>query len=302
MYIQKTNTLLFIFFAVLVSSCLRLDSNLFNNDNSITEYKLDAYEGDNDFKLDDSYKIDSKYVSQFTLESKGKGDKKPVTIYAIYIGDQDRIKTDTIIMYCHGNKDHMDKYWQRAKLLANTGTKNRFGVMMVDYRGFGLSKGKPTEEGMYADIDAALKWLKSKGLTNNRLIMYGFSVGSAPAVELTRTPRSMTPLKLMLEAPFASSQAMVQDASKTSYKSSYFTDIRVDNAEKIQKISQPLFWMHGEEDDFVAMRTHGQVVYDNYHGTYQEAHKIPGAGHSDIEEIVGFKEYLKLAEAFIIKR
>lgn len=284
------------------SSCLRLDANLFANDNSIKEYKLDAYEGDSDFKLDDTYKIDSKYISHFTLSSKGKGDKKSFIIHAIYIGDQERIKTDTVIMYCHGNKDHMDKYWQRAKLLANTGWKNRFGVMMVDYRGYGLSEGKPTENGMYADVDASLKWLKSKGLDNDRLIIYGFSLGSAPAVELVRNTRSMNPSKLMLEAPFASSQALVQDGSKTSMKSDYFTNNKIDNAGKIQQVKIPFFWIHGELDDFVAMRTHGQVVFDNYQGTYKEAHVIQGANHSDVQEIMGFREYNKLIEDFIERK
>ena len=287
---------------VFQSSCLRLDANLFANDNSITEYKLDAYEGDNDFKLDDSYKIDPTLISHFTLLSKGKGDKKSYTIHAIYIGNQERIKTDTVILYCHGNKDHMDKYWQRAKLLANTGWKNRFGVMMIDYRGYGLSEGRPTEEGMYIDVDAALKWLKSKGLDNNRLIIYGFSVGSAPTVEMARSPRSMSPLKIMLEAPFASSQAMVQDGSKTTMKRDYFTNNKIDNAGKIQDVKIPFFWIHGDQDDFVAMRTHGQVVYDNYQGTYKEAHVIQGANHSDVPEIVGFKEYSKLIEDFIERK
>ena len=77
-------------------------------------------------------------------------------------------------MYCHGNKWHMDFYWQRAKLLAHTNGKNKYGVLMMDYRGFGMSEGDPTENGMYADVNACMKWLKDKGLTNSRLIIYGF--------------------------------------------------------------------------------------------------------------------------------
>lgn len=82
----------------------------------------------------------------------------------------------------------MDFYWSRVQLLANTGGKNHYGVLMVDYRGYGLSEGKPTEEGLYADVDARLQWLKTSWLSNERLVMYGFSLGSAPATKSTAAP------------------------------------------------------------------------------------------------------------------
>jgi fermentation-respiration switch protein FrsA (DUF1100 family) len=204
-------------------------------------------------------------------------------------------------MYCHGNKDQMDFYWPRAQLLANTNGKNRYGVMMVDYRGYGLSEGKPTEEGLYADVDAALTWLKSKGLTGNRLMMYGFSMGSAPATQLTAYPRSLTPAKLLLEAPFASAKVMVQDATRLALPSQFVTDLQINNADAIKTVQQPLFWIHGTADDFLNINTHGQVVYDNHHGRFKEAHKIEGAGHGNVPNTTGFQNYLKLVADFIRK-
>jgi predicted alpha/beta-fold hydrolase len=201
---KRNIKILFIAIAAMsFTGCLRLDDNLFNaNENKITAYNLNNYTGEVDFRLDPSYQTPDNLVTLFTLQSKAPGESEPTKIYAVYIGNPQRISTDTVIMYCHGNKDHMDFYWPRAQLLANTKSKNRYGVMMVDYRGYGLSDGKPTEEGLYADVDAALQWLKTNGLTNSRLIMYGFSMGSAPATKLTAEPRSMTPSKLMLEARF----------------------------------------------------------------------------------------------------
>ena len=52
---------------------------------------------------------------------------------------------------------------------------------------------------MYQDADACLRWLESRGLTNDRLIIYGYSLGSAPTCELTANPRSMSPNKIILE-------------------------------------------------------------------------------------------------------
>ncbi len=292
---------LFIAFLIniaILSSCLRLDDNLYNQ-SKLKEYKLDNYTGDVDFKLDYSYHIPDSLVHVFTLASQAPDETSATTIYAIYIGNISRISTDTVIMYCHGNKDHMDFYWPREKLLANTGGKNRFGVMMIDYRGFGMSEGKPTENGMYADVDAALKWLKNNGLSNDRLVMYGFSLGSAAATKLTAEPRSLTPAKLMLEAPFANAETMVQDASATAMPASFFTDLHINNAVEIRTVQQPFFWIHGEADDFLNINTHGQVVYDNYSGPYKEAHRIPGAGHSIIPVTVGFSAYSAAVNNFI---
>jgi pimeloyl-ACP methyl ester carboxylesterase len=234
------------------------------------------------------------------LQSKAPGETEATKIYAVYIGNPQRITTDTVIMYCHGNKDHLDFYWPRAQLLANTKNKNRYGVMMVDYRGYGLSEGKPSEEALYADVDAALQWLKSRGLTNNRLIMYGFSMGSAPATKLTAEPRSMTPSKLMLEAPMASAEAMVRDASGLALPGSFATDLKINNAEIIKKVKQPLFWIHGVEDDFLGMKTQGEVVFKNHTGL-KEAHRIPDAGHSNVPNKFGFQNYLKAVGDFISK-
>jgi pimeloyl-ACP methyl ester carboxylesterase len=298
---KNFNLLIAFCFVLVLDACQRLDPMLFNNDNTITEYKLDKFTKDVDFILDDTYKIPDSLITPVILDSQAPNEKTPTPIYGFYIGDVSKINTDTVIMYCHGNKWHMDFYWQRAKLLANVGWKNRFGVMMIDYRGFGLSKGKPTEEGLYADVDAALKWLKQKGLTDNRLVIYGFSLGSAPACELSANPRSLRPSKLLLEAPFASSDVLVQDGSKLALSPKYFTDAKIDNADEIKKVTQPFYWIHGINDDYLSIKTHGEVIYKNYHGTYSEAHRIPGASHSSVPNTFGFKNYTQSILQFITR-
>ena len=282
------------------SGCLTLDNNLYNK-STLTSYKLDSYTGDVDFHLDNSYYIHDTMIHVFTLNSKASDETSATSIYAIYIGDISKIATDTVIMYCHGNKDHMDFYWPRAKLLANTKSKHRYGVLMIDYRGYGMSGGKPTENGLYADVNAALQWLKDKGLSNNRLVMYGFSMGTAPATKLSAENYSMKPNKLILEAPFASAETMIQDASGLALPGEFFTTLKINNAEEIKSVTQSFCWIHGEDDDFLNINTHGIVVYNNYKGVYKEAHRIPGAGHSTIETTMGFQQYLSVVGDFIIK-
>jgi pimeloyl-ACP methyl ester carboxylesterase len=296
------NSIIAMLAVLILTSCARLDSNLFNaNEHKITSYQLNNYQGEVDFHPDAIYSIPDNMIHLFTLDSKAPGESNPTKIYAVYIGDLQRIATDTMIMYCHGNKDHMDFYWPRAQLLANTNGKNRYGVLMIDYRGYGLSEGKPSEEGLYADVDAGLQWLATKGLTGNRLMMYGFSMGSVPATRLTAQPGSLTPSKLLLEAPIGSSKVMVEDATGLALPYQFVTDLEIDNAELIKKVQQPLFWIHGIDDDFLNIHTEGELVYNNYQGVYKEAHRIPGANHSDIPNTVGFAGYLKMVGDFIRK-
>jgi len=298
---KKYSFVLNLILVLSLSSCLRLDSNFYNLSDKITEYKWDNYPGNVDFKLDASYHIDDSMMHLFTLDSKGGDDKKSYKIYALYIGELKNIATDTVILYCHGNKWHMDFYWQRAKLLANVGGKHRYGVLMLDYRGYGLSEGPPSEEGLYNDVDAAMAWLKQNGLSNDRFIMYGFSMGTAPATELTGNPRSLIPHKLILEAPFASLDVMSADGAGLNVPGSYISNLKIDNAEEIKKVKQDLMWIHGVNDLFLSIETHGEVVYKNHDGTYKEAHRINGADHGEVPATWGVKDYAEAIAMFVLR-
>lgn len=294
----------FIFASVvmlLISSCIKLDSFLYNNNsNPITEYLLQDYPGPVDFVLPDSMKLSQDMIHLFQLESDNQGDKK--NIWAVYLGDMANISTDTVILYCHGNKDHMDFYYPRAQLLACAGGKHHYGVMMFDYRGYGLSEGTPNESGLYADTEAAMQWLKDKGLSDDRLVIYGFSMGTAPATQLTAHPTIMTPSKLILEAPFASAEVFVQDATGLAIPGTYVVDLEINNAEEIKYINQPFLWFHGINDTFISMYTHGNLVFKNYAGTKGYACRVPGADHSDCPNYLGFDYYCAIIDLFIRDR
>jgi hypothetical protein len=129
--------------------------------------------------------------------------------------------------------------------------------------------------------------------------MYGFSLGTAAATELTANPRTLRPAKLILEAPFASAEVMVQDASRLALPSSFFTNLKIDNAEEIKKVSQPFLWLHGEADDFLSVTTHGQVVSENYKGARQTVKRVANGGHSNVPTIMGYENYTRMVLDFI---
>ena len=284
--------------AFLLTSCLDLDDNLFNPTKT-DEYLFEAADDKSLPDMGPEYDINENQKHLFTLSSDNNGSQ--ATIYAIYLGDLDSIANDTVILYLHGNYGSMDYYWNRAKLLAHIGSRHRFGVLMIDYRGYGMSEGEPSEENLYADTEAALIWLQNNGLTDDRLIVYGFSMGTAPATELTARPRQLIPSKLILEAPFASAEVMTQDATGLAIPGQYVTNLKIDNAEEIKKVSQPFMWLHGQEDTFLRIDTHGKTVADNYKGTYIKRVVIARADHGDLPAVMGYESYLSSLKEFIIR-
>ena len=285
----------YIVFLIIVfglTACIKLNDIAFYNE-TITDYLLDDYNTDLDFKLDSTYNVQN--IHEFSVNSNG------FDIAAIYIGELSDIDTDTIILYCHGQTRHMDHYWQRAKLLANCGGKERYGVLMFDYRGYGKSEGTPTEQGMYEDVRAAYQWLLNEGASSQRIVIYGFSLGSAPATDLAAYGMSNEfPIKLILESPFASTDFIAQESTLIEVSASYITDLEFDNAEKIKLVDKPLMWMHGIEDDYVAI-TNGEAIISNYSGVDSTYIRVEGANHGQdgIPQTMGYQNYLNAVQEFI---
>lgn len=278
-------------------SCQKIDSFMFENI-ATDEYYLDDYTGEGEVFLDSIYDISHDHIQELQFESEGK------TIYGIYTGDISRINQDTVILYCHGNTGNIDYYWGRQKLLANLGSKARFGVLMIDYKGYGKSEGTPTEGGLVEDMNAGLKWLEGEGLTSDRLIIYGFSIGSYPATYLSsKKDGALTPSKLILENPFASTKVMVNDASKLSMKNNYYTSTDYEVADLIKNVTQPFLLMHGQKDAFLSIKTHGEIVAKNYGGEASDKTflRIPDADHSDLPFVFGYENYLESILDFIEK-
>tara|TARA_B100001109_G_C18842843_1_gene465392 strand:- start:1323 stop:1835 length:513 start_codon:yes stop_codon:yes gene_type:complete len=119
--------------------------------------------------------------------------------------------------------------------------------LIVSWRGFSGNKGKPTEEGLYKDANAALDWLKNKNINEESIIIYGESLGTGVAVEIAQNSNFAG---VILESPFTS----MIDAGASKYpifpirlllKDKYESD------KKIKNINSPILIMHGEADRIV---------------------------------------------------
>jgi alpha/beta superfamily hydrolase len=293
--------LLIVAFGLALSSCLKLDPAIYLHA-SLEEYKFENYTGSVDCSFeDDSYDIPEEYQNLLELTST-IDDADEVKIYALYLGDMETITEDTIIVYCHGQWQHMDFYYPRAKLLANCGGKNRFGVIMMDYRAYGMSEGETSEPGMSADVQACLQWLEDQGVKAENTVIYGFSLGTIPACDIAAYNDDFKPSKLVLEAPMASAEFLMQFSTGIDLCSDFVFELKAENMEKIKDVDQPFLWLHGIDDQKIAI-PNGEAIYDNYQGVYKEAHRVPGALHGTggVPQTLGYEEYLSILEKFIVR-
>jgi alpha/beta superfamily hydrolase len=290
----------FIYIIILLSvfSCKKivLDQLAFPSE-KLNSYQFELYDA-GDQSVPDQYGIDSKDRHLVSMLSKDKSTGKDYRIYGVYIGDTTRIGIDTIFLYCHGQSTHMDDYYPRATLLANINGKLNYGVLMIDYRGYGMSEGTSDEDGLSEDADAAINWLKEHGATGERTIFYGFSLGCIPMIERAAFRSDFTPSKLIIEAPLASVANLAQTSTIINIDPVFISSLKFENAENIKSVTAPLLWFHGVEDDYISI-SNGQLIFDNYTGSTKEAVTIEGAGHGNIPATYGFDKYVEKLEVFI---
>ena len=149
------------------------------------------------------------------------------------------------IIHCHGNAGNIgDRVWIAADL-------NRLGVnvFLFDYRGYGLSRGLPTEKGTYLDARAAYEVVRAKygDAENPPVIVHGQSLGGAVAIQLALDK----PVRgLIVESSFSS----VPDMARILYPGLPFWRVcsfRYDSLKKIPLIRIPKLFSHSCGDDLV---------------------------------------------------
>ena len=284
-------------FGLMACKKVNLDQLAFPSE-KLDAYQLEGYEGE--IVVPDAYDIPESKINLFSLNSVDSNTGEVFKIYALYIGDTATISTDTVILYTHGQAKHMDNYWSRAKLLANISSKNQYGVLMMDYRGFGMSEGESSEQGLFDDVEVCIDWLKDKGAQPQNTFYYAYSLGCIPAIEMAAHKTDFTPAKLMIESPLASVENLTQSSTLINVDSKFVTTLEFNNAETIKDVNVPLLWFHGREDTYIEL-SNGQLVYDNHNGGYKEAHIIDGSDHTEIPTTLGFETYLQILEDFIKK-
>ena len=151
-----------------------------------------------------------------------------------------------VLVYLHGNAGHIGHRGDRVRPYLEAG----FGVLLVEYRGYGGNPGQPSEVGFYTDARAALDFLAQQGVTPARIVLYGESLGTGVAVQMA-VERACG--ALVLEASFTSVAAVAQ-SRYWMFPVRHLVLDKFDSLSKIGRVRCPVFIMHGERDGVIPIR------------------------------------------------
>jgi hypothetical protein len=174
-----------------------------------------------------------------------------------------------VLLYFHGNAEAAAHNLPLADELRARGV----GVFLAEYRGYGGLGGSPSEEGLYADGEAALAALGRLGVPPSRVVLVGRSLGSGVAVELATRHRvaavalvsaytSIVDMGRIVAGPLA--PLVVRD--------------RFDSLGKVGRVAAPLVLLHGSRDDVVPVAMGRRLAAARPDARYVE---VPEASHND---------------------
>jgi fermentation-respiration switch protein FrsA (DUF1100 family) len=149
-----------------------------------------------------------------------------------------------VFLVCHGNGGNISHRLDLAKTLVDSG----MAVLLFDYRGYGKSTGRPSEQKSYEDAQAAYRWLREKGFPPDAVVAYGESLGGGVAAELALREKLGG---LVLQSTFTSIPDL--GAELFPYLPVHLlATIKYDTRKKLPLIHVPVLVMHSRSDTLVS--------------------------------------------------
>ncbi len=187
-------------------------------------------------------------------------------------------KSKGLIFYLHGSNGAVDTWGK----IANIYTDNGYDLFMLDYRGYGKSEGKVTnEELLYRDLQTVYDKLTQQ-YPEDHIIIIGQSIGTALASTIAS---HNSPKMLILQAPYYSFQDWTQHVAPeldTSGIPFYF-----DNAAALQKVKCRTVIFHGDQD--YAVYFDSSIKLSNFFKKQDKLIRLAKEGHNDFSKN---KDYL----------
>jgi len=179
------------------------------------------------------------------------------------------------LLYCHGNGEHIAF---NARLAAQLRDALQASVFLFDYRGYGKSKGRPSEAGCIADGRAAQRWLARRmGIKPRQVLLMGRSLGGAVAIALASEEGAQG---LIVETSFST----LPDVAAALYPwlpVRYVMDNRYDSLSRIKRYTGPYFQSHGAADTLVPIAL-ARRLFDRAPSTHKKWLEFPELGHNDL--------------------
>lgn len=157
------------------------------------------------------------------------------------------------LLFLHGNAGNISHRLESIERFHRLGLH----VLIIDYRGYGDSEGRPDEAGTYRDARASWDWLlRSKSADASKILVFGRSLGGAIAAHLAA---EVEPAGLIVESSFTS----VPDAAAGIY---WFLPVRLlsrfeyNTREALERVACPVLIVHSRDDEIIPF-SHGQALF-----------------------------------------
>jgi len=198
-------------------------------------------------------------------------------------------RSSAAVLVCHGNAGNISHRLETCQALLDTGV----AVFLLDYRGYGRSQGRPSEEGTYRDAEAAYEWLRQKGFAPTNIIAYGESLGGGVAAELAvrRTIGG-----LILQSTYTSIPELGAELFPW-LPVRWISSIKYATRKKLPGLHVPVLVMHSRTDGLIPFH-HAE---DNFRAANEPkvfweiegTHNDPLADHAQF--VAGIEKFLPLA-------
>lgn len=190
-------------------------------------------------------------------------DTVGLTYETVKIVTDDGIKLDSwylpaknargVLIFFHGNAGNISHRLESLKIFNGLG----LSTLIFDYRGFGRSEGKVSEEGTYRDAEAVWRYVRDRNVPSGKIILFGRSLGAAIAAQLAT---KHAPAGLILESAFTS----VPDFAARSYwfiPARWLARFNYNTKVYLTLAKCPVLVIHSPDDDIIPFRN-GRELYE----------------------------------------
>lgn len=182
------------------------------------------------------------------------------------------------ILYLHGNGGHIGYRMPLVRQFLKAG----FGVFLLEYRGYGGNKGSPSEQGLYEDGRAALRFLAQQSVELKRTVLYGESLGTGIATKLAV---EYPVCALVLQSPYTSLVSL----SRYHYPWIIIKPWdQFNSMERMKQIHTPVLVLHGKLDQVVPF-DEGLKLFNQANEPKQML-TFDDKNHNDLWDERGFSE------------
>ncbi|KAI9293515.1 alpha/beta-hydrolase [Neoconidiobolus thromboides FSU 785] len=187
-------------------------------------------------------------------------DDTKIQAYMIYSDIIDGHQSNLTILYFHANAGNLG---HRLPIASRLHTMLNCNILMVSYRGYGKSEGEPEEEGIKLDSQAALDYiLNNDRLKDNKIIVYGQSIGGAVAIALAEKNKRRID-GIIIENTFLSLSKLVETLVPIGGSIvSYLLNQTWDSESSIINLKHlPILFLVGEKDQLINP-THMEKLFE----------------------------------------